>query len=101
MMVKLSSQEVKHIAKLANISLKPSEVGKFKGQLSRVIDYVKELSKIDVKNIKPTSQTTNLENIEREDKINTNQVFKQEETLSNSENTSNGYFKVKGILEKE
>jgi aspartyl-tRNA(Asn)/glutamyl-tRNA(Gln) amidotransferase subunit C len=88
--------DVAHIAKLANLPLKPDEEEKFEKQLSETLDYVKKLEEIDTKNVKPTSQVTGLENITREDKITPS--LTQEEALSGTKSQHNGLFKVKAIL---
>lgn len=88
--------DVKHIAKLANLPLKPEEEEKFERQLSETLSYVEKLNSINTKGVEPTSQVTGLENITREDESMTS--LTQEEVLSNSKSTHNGLFKVKAML---
>lgn len=96
----LTKNEIIHIAKLANLKVTDKEIEKFQKQLSSVIKYVSELEEVDTENTKPTSQTTGLENIKREDTLQENDSLSLEETLSGTENTHNGYFKVSAILEE-
>jgi aspartyl-tRNA(Asn)/glutamyl-tRNA(Gln) amidotransferase subunit C len=98
-MAKLTKSEVLHVAKLAKLELSDSCLTKYTSQLSKIIDYVSELSEIDTDNIEPTSQTTGLENVYREDEIQPDKVLTAEEALSGSDKIYNGYFKVKAILE--
>lgn len=91
--------DVKHIAKLANLPLKDSEIPKFEKQLSQVLMYVDKLKEVDTKNTEQTSQVTGLENVLREDKA--KQSLTQEEALSNAKNQHNGFFQVKGVFEEE
>ena len=98
---------VSHIAKLANLPLKPEEINKFEKQLSETLAYVEKLNSIDTKGIEPTSQVTGLENITREDEVKPS--LSQEEALSNiplrqgfegqTKSQHNGLFKVKAVLE--
>ncbi|MBI2613691.1 MAG: Asp-tRNA(Asn)/Glu-tRNA(Gln) amidotransferase subunit GatC [Candidatus Levybacteria bacterium] len=88
---------VPHIAKLANLPLKPQEKDKFEKQLSEILSYVEKLSEVDTKDSETTSQVTGLENITREDEVSPS--LTQEEALSNTKNKHNGLFKVKAILE--
>ena len=88
--------DVGHIAKLANLPLKPSERDKFEKRLSEILTYVKKLKKIDTENVETTSQVTGLENVTREDE--TTPSLSQEEALSNTKSHHNGLFKVKAIL---
>lgn len=88
-----------HIAKLAKLNLTDEEIDKFTLQLSSVIDYFSELSDIDTTEVEPTSQTTGLENVGREDQIMGDESLTQEQALSGTDKIYNGYFKVKAILE--
>ncbi|MBU0766333.1 Asp-tRNA(Asn)/Glu-tRNA(Gln) amidotransferase subunit GatC [Patescibacteria group bacterium] len=65
----LSKDDVKHIAKLARLNLKDSEVDKFTRELSSIIDYVDQLQEVDTKNVEPSEQVTGLTNGFREDKV--------------------------------
>jgi aspartyl-tRNA(Asn)/glutamyl-tRNA(Gln) amidotransferase subunit C len=100
-MVKLSANEVKHVAKLAKLDLKSSEIEKFKDQLSKIISHINELSRVNTSKIKPTSQTVNLRNVSRKDETVPFDLLNQDEALSGTEDVKNGYFKVPAILEKD
>ncbi len=97
-MSKLTKQDVLHVANLANLSLTDNEVDKFTTQLSSIVNYMEELNEVDTTNISPTTQTTGLVNILRNDEIKTDQIFTQDEALSGTDETHNGYFKVPAIL---
>ncbi|MBI2103769.1 Asp-tRNA(Asn)/Glu-tRNA(Gln) amidotransferase subunit GatC [Candidatus Woesebacteria bacterium] len=99
-MGKLSSDDVKHVSQLAKLSLTDNEVKKFQKQLEKVIDYISELNEVDTKNIEPTSQTTGLTNISRDDKVISEDCLSQENTLSGTSKKHNSYFVVPGILEE-
>ena len=89
---------IPHVAKLANLPLKPVEEKKFEKQLSEILSYVEKLNEVDTKNVEITSQVTALENITREDE--TSSSLTQEEALSGSKSQHNGLFKVKAILKE-
>lgn len=88
--------DVVHVAKLANLPLKPGENEKFEKQLSEILAYFEKLKEVDTKDIDATSQVTGLENVTREDIA--APFFTQEEALSNTKSQHNGFFKVKAIL---
>jgi len=90
--------DILHTAKLANLKLSKEEIEKFKNQLSSILDYFKELQKVDTSNAEITSQVTNLENVTRKDE--TKPSLSQDEVLSSTKSKHNGMFKVKGILEE-
>ena len=96
-MSKLSKEEIEHIAKLSRLDLTDKEIEKFKNQLSSILEYIKQLEKVDAKNLEPIGNITGLFNISREDKI--QQSFSQEEMLKNAPETEDKFVKVKAILE--
>lgn len=89
---------VSHVAKLANLDLTDEEKKKFTSQLSSILDYFRQLNKVDTKDVEPTSQVTGLENVTREDKPSPS--LSQEEVLKNTKSKHNGLFKVKAIFEE-
>ncbi len=97
-MAKLTKQDVLHVAKLAKLPLAGEEVNKFTDQLSSIINYMEELNEVDVSDIVPTSQTTGLENVFRNDEVKTEQILSADTALSGTEEIHNGYFKVDAIL---
>ena len=99
-MSKLSDSDVKHVAKLANLPLTSEEISRFKSQLSQVLSYVEKLSEVDTAKVEPTSQTTGLENVLRQDEIKIEANLTQKEALSGTEKILNGYFVVPAILER-
>ena len=99
-MSKLSKSDVEHVANLAKLELTQAEIEKFRQQLSKVIAYFEELNEVDTSKVEPTSQTTGLENVFREDEVKTQDCLSQEEALSGTEAMHKGLFKVPGILKE-
>ena len=93
----LTTDQVKKIAKLANLSLTDSEIEKFQTQLSESLDYVAILDSLDTTNQPVTNQVTGKENVTREDKIKTS--LPQAEILDQAKETKDDYFKVKNIFD--
>ena len=67
--MKLSKEEVKHIALLARLGLSEEEMEKYTQQLSSILDYVEQLKEVDTEGVEPTAQVTGLENVLRSDLI--------------------------------
>jgi len=97
-MNKLSSDQVKKVARLAKLELNDKEVEKLGQQLSETITYIDKLNEIDTANIEPTSQVTGLTDVFRKDEIKPS--LKLEDILPQAANTYHDYFKVKLILHK-
>lgn len=92
---------VPHVAKLANLTLTDKEIRTFEKQLQTVLDYIEKLNELNTEKVGETSQTTNLENIFRDDKIELNNSLSQDEALSNTKSQHSGFFKVKGVFNEE
>lgn len=97
-MANLTEAEVKHVAKLARLSLIPEEIKKFQEQLSEILDYVNQLKEVNTENVEPTSQVTGLENVFRNDEVMPS--LRVEEALSSAPAKMNNFFKTKLVLEK-
>src|SRR3990172_2376348 len=100
-MVKISTQTVNHIAKLAKIPVTEKEKIDLSEGFNKALEVVDELFKVDVKGVEPTHQVTGLENILREDKVDEKKIFSQKQALSNTKNKHNGYFMVDQILAED
>lgn len=95
---KLTIEEVKHIAKLANLTLSEEEIGKYSDQLSQIVDLISRLVEVVTTNIKETSQVTGLSNVFREDEVDVTRTLTQEQALSNAKRSDKGYFVVDSIF---
>ncbi len=66
---KFSPDDVKHLAQLAKLKLSAEEANTFAPQLENIVRFFEQLQEVNTKNVTETSQTTGLENVWREDKI--------------------------------
>ncbi len=92
--------DVKKVAELAAIPLTQQETEKLAEGFTQTMKVVETLSSVDVKGIEPTSQVTGLENIFREDAVDTDHMLSQQEALANAVHTHNGYFVVSRVLDQ-
>ncbi|KKP47015.1 MAG: Aspartyl/glutamyl-tRNA(Asn/Gln) amidotransferase subunit C [Candidatus Woesebacteria bacterium GW2011_GWA1_33_30] len=91
--------DVKKIAKLAKIEILPKHLKKFSDEFDSIVKLVSKIQELNLKDIKGTSNSTNLKNVTREDAIDTNRILSQEDALKNAKRVHNGYFVVDAILE--
>lgn len=94
----LTTNQVKHVARLAGLTLSKKEIAKFQKQLSDILDYVAQLDEVDTSKVEPSSQVTGLENIFRDDRATPS--FPQDEVLSGAKEKHNNFFKIKGIFDE-
>jgi aspartyl-tRNA(Asn)/glutamyl-tRNA(Gln) amidotransferase subunit C len=96
--MKLSKEEVKHIAMLSRLELKEEEVEKFQTQLSGILDFVEKLSELDTEGIDPKFQIIPPQNILREDVSGVS--LSREKTFMNAPETDEEYFIVPKVVKK-
>lgn len=97
--MKLTKEQVLHVARLARLGLKEHEIEKFQKELSGILDYVEQLNEADTKNIQPTAQVTGLKNVMREDRVYKNILADPDELLACSPlSVENREIKVKKVL---
>lgn len=96
--MRLTKDQVKHVAKLANLSLTIEEEEKYSQQLSKILEYVDQLNSVDTSKVEPTFNVSGQSNVLREDE--TTASLSQEEVLSNAPKKKGGMFETKGIFEE-
>lgn len=96
-MTKISRDEILKLAKLSKLRLSEDEIAEYQKELSEILEYVSQLSKVDTKNLKPTSQVTGLENVTRKDEI-IDYGVTSAELLNNAPATKDNQIKVKRVL---
>ncbi len=89
---------VAHIATLSNIPITPAEEKTLADGFTTTMNVVDSLLQVDTSTVEPTHQVTGLENILRDDVIDTDRQFSQEQALQNAKRTHNGYIVVDQIL---
>lgn len=97
-MSRVSAEKVKEMAYLARLEMNSSDVEKYQEELSKILDYIKTINKVNTKNVQPTSQVTGLSDVWASDAKNPSKITR-EEILSNAPEKKDGYIKVKPVLE--
>ena len=65
----LSREQILKVAQLAHLKLTEEELETFQVQISSVLDYVGQLSKVDVRGIEPAAHITGVSNVLRADEV--------------------------------
>ncbi len=95
--MKLSREEVVHIAALVRMSLSEAEIEKAREQLSNILENFEVLKEIDTTNVPPTAQSINLQNVLREDIA--RESLPVEQILANAPDREEELFKLRPVLE--
>ncbi len=95
--MKLSTDDVLKLAQLARISLNEDEVTEFSGELSAILQYVEQLSDVDISGLEPTNQVTGLTNVMRKDEVR-DYGYAPADLLKNVPAVKDGQLKVKRMI---
>ena len=97
--MKISEDEVRYVAALANLSLTDEEVAKFRHDLDGILEHIDTLNAIDVEGVEPMAQVMFGENdVLREDVP--QPCLSNEAALANAPQSGAGYFKVPKVIER-
>ena len=92
----LTSEEVRHIARLARVALSDEEVERLRDQLSGMLEHFSSLNDVDTDDVPPTAQTFEMTNVDREDRPLPSQDCAA--VLANAPRQEEGYFRVRAVL---
>jgi len=96
--VKISREQVEHIAELAKLALTDEELEIYADQLSAILDYVDELSQLDTSAIPPTASVLPLSNVLRPDEARPS--LPTEVALANAPDAAENQFRVAAVLDE-
>jgi aspartyl-tRNA(Asn)/glutamyl-tRNA(Gln) amidotransferase subunit C len=95
--MKLSREQVEHIAQLARLALSEEEKALYQGQLSAILDYFERLQELDTEAIPPTATVLPLRSVMREDE--SRPAMDREDILANAPAAEDGCFQVPAVLD--
>jgi aspartyl-tRNA(Asn)/glutamyl-tRNA(Gln) amidotransferase subunit C len=95
--MKLSREEVLHIARLARVALTEEEITRMSEQLSNLLEHFEDLQKVDTEGVPPTAQSVTLQSIMREDEVKPS--LPPEDVLANAPRREGDCFRVRAVLE--
>jgi aspartyl-tRNA(Asn)/glutamyl-tRNA(Gln) amidotransferase subunit C len=95
--MKLSREEVQHIALLARLGMTDAELERFRGQLSNILENFEILQQVDTTDVPPTAQSIPLQNVTKDDEVAPS--LPPEDVLANAPQREGEFFRVKPVLE--
>jgi len=95
-MTKITREEVKKVAHLARLELNENEISNHADQIEKILDYIRQLEKIDTDDIPCTTRAIEVINVFRKDE-NKNSKY-NEEILELAPSREDQYFKVPKII---
>ena len=95
-MTKITKDEVKKVAYLSRLELNEDEINNHAEQLEKILEYIKQLEKIDTDNVPSTTRAIEVINVFREDEEITSDCT--DELLELGPSREEKYFKVPKIM---
>ena len=92
----LTPEEVRHVAHLARLSLKPAEVELFTRQLNDILAYMEKLQELDTTGVPPMAHILPVANAFREDQVTGS--LERELSLKNAPSREDGVFLVPRVI---
>ena len=92
----IGKDEIRHIARLANLEFSETEIERFSRQFNAILDYVAQLDRLDTANIAPTFHVDGGAHALRDDRV--AESIPQAEALANAPEAAHGLFKVPRVL---
>ncbi|MBN1930820.1 MAG: Asp-tRNA(Asn)/Glu-tRNA(Gln) amidotransferase subunit GatC [Desulfobacterales bacterium] len=95
--MKITKEEVMHVANLAHLDMDESSIDTFTFQLGKILEYVDTLNRVDTEGVLPTYHAIALTNAFREDIQKDH--FDKEQVLGNAPEKEDGSFIVPKVIQ--
>ncbi len=94
--MKITPEEISHVAELAHLQLTSEAVAAMTEQLDKIISYVAKLNELDTTGVEPMTHAISVQNVFREDVV--KKSFDQKTALANGPEQNGEAFVVPRVL---
>jgi aspartyl-tRNA(Asn)/glutamyl-tRNA(Gln) amidotransferase subunit C len=94
--MKITKEDVVHVANLARLELSEESIDKFAGQIGEILDHVDSLKRVDTQGVSATSHAISLTNAFRDDDM--AEPADRQRCMSNAPESEDGSFVVPKII---
>ena len=95
--MRLTPEEVEHVALLARLRLTDEERERFTTQLNSILEHFEQLEQIDTSDVPPMSHAVPMSNVLRKDEL--GESLTPEEALQNAPSEARDCFQVPRVIE--
>lgn len=95
--MKITKQEVRHVAELARLEIEEKDLDRFARELGDILEYAESLGRVDTTDVAPTSHAVEICNAFRPDSV--TKHLDHEEALKNAPESEEGSFSVPRVIE--
>ena len=94
--MKITREEVRHVARLARLKLDEVQEKRFTLQLNKVLEYMERLNELNTEGVEPTFHAVSLQNAFREDEVRPS--LPKEISLHNAPEKTKDFFVVPKVI---
>jgi aspartyl-tRNA(Asn)/glutamyl-tRNA(Gln) amidotransferase subunit C len=95
--MRLSIEEVRHIALLARVAMTEAELERMRDEMSNILDHFDVLQQVDTEGVEPTAHTADVRSVMRDDEVRPSAT--KEDVLSNAPRREDDFLRVRAVLE--
>jgi aspartyl-tRNA(Asn)/glutamyl-tRNA(Gln) amidotransferase subunit C len=99
--MEISPEEIRHIADLARMELKPEETEAFRARISSILEYVGQLSECRTEGVEPMAHVAPLANVLRPDEVDSSDADTRGRLLDSFPDREGDLLKVKAIFSQD
>ena len=97
-MTRITSDDVRKVAKLCRLEIPEDDIEKYSNQLEGILEYIAQLERIDTLNVPPTTRAVEVVNVFREDTIVSSSSDGRDKILDLAPQREGEFFRVPKIL---
>jgi len=93
----VSTEQVRHIAKLARIAMSDAEIERLAPELNNILGWVEQLGEVNTDGVEPLTAVIDQKLRLRDDKVTEGNI--RDEILANAPEAQHGFFAVPKVIE--
>ena len=95
--MRITDDEVRHIATLARIGMTDDEVERMRDEMSQILESFDILQQIDTESVEPTGHSVDLDSVVRSDEVTESSPV--DDVLLNAPATEDDFVRVRAVLD--
>ena len=95
--MRLTTEEIRHIAMLARVGMSDEEIEQMRDQLSHILENFDVLNQVDTEGVEPTGHSVDLDTVMRADEA--TDSYPRDDVMANAPLTEGDFIRVRAVLE--
>ena len=95
--MKITAEDVRHIAVLARVGMTDEEIERMRDELSNILENFDVLKQVDTDSVEPTGHSVDMHTVMRDDSV--TESSSTEDVLANATSREDDFIRVRAVLE--